>query len=85
MTEGKGMNFEEKWTHIGEQFGVSRHAVRKWYYRAIEKTKAKDEKHITSDQWRNAYLILTGTSNRDKISTIKRKIVLLCEDEPIEA
>jgi hypothetical protein len=81
----QGMNFDKKWTYIGDQFGVSKHAVRKWYYRALEKTKLSKESKITSDQWRTAFLVLTGVSNRDTIPTIKQKIALLCGDEPTEA
>ena len=76
--ESNGMNFETKWNYIGGHFGVSKEAVRKWYYR-----NRKEEKlHITSDQWRTAHFILTGStkSNRDSIPTIKRKISYLCSN-----
>ena len=70
--EAKDLPFDEKWTFIGNYFGVSSAAVRKWYYRA--KNKSSNKKKISSDQWRTAYLVLTGETSRDTIPTIKRKI-----------
>ena len=77
--EKKKMDFDEKWTWIGRKFGVSKEAVRKGYYRAREEVILKnDQNAITSDQWRTAYLVLTGKSSRDQIDEIKQKIVQLC-------
>lgn len=73
QAEKNGLNFTDKWNHIGNHFGVSKEAVRKWYYRALDKSDKKKKK-ITSDQWRTAYLVLTGENSRDTIATIKRKI-----------
>ena len=70
--EKNGLDFDDKWTLIGKYFGKSQSAVRKWYYRALAKSDKKPK--ISSDQWRTAYLVLTGESSRDTITTIKRKI-----------
>lgn len=72
--EKNGLNFDDKWIHIGNYFGKSTSAVRKWYHRELVKSEKKNKYKITSDQWRTAYLVLTGENSRDTIRSIKRKI-----------
>lgn len=76
--EEQDLDFIAKWDYIGKYFGVSKDAVRKWYYREVAK-EAEKKSGITSDQWRTVYLVLTGKSSRDTITNIKRKIIKLCE------
>lgn len=76
--EKLGLAFDPKWEYIGKYFGASKTAVRKWYYRAVAKVNEK-KSGITSDQWRNAYLILTGKSSRATIENIKKQILKMCE------
>lgn len=75
--EKNNLNFQDKWNQIGNYFGVSASAVRKWYYR--EKEKLKPKKRITTDQWRTAYLLLTGKNSHAPVAILKQKICMLCK------
>ena len=77
QAEKAHLDFLPKWELIGKHFGVSAAAVRKWYYRAKDKKAKTNKPTISSDQWRTAYLVLTGETSRDTIPSIKRKIAHL--------
>lgn len=83
--ENKDLGFYDKWDFIAKHYGVKSDAVRKWYYRnlkkevkeLIDRQPKNPTSTITSDQWRTAYFILTGTSSRKKIREIKIQIAHL--------
>lgn len=74
QAEIENLDFDNKWNQVGDYFGVSASAVRKWYYRAKDRKARTNKPKISSDQWRTAYLVLTGETSRDTIPSIKRKI-----------
>lgn len=85
QAESDGLGFYDKWELIGAHYGVLPDTVRRWYSRNKDQAKPPKLKeangNISSDQWRAAYLMLTGKTSRHKIAELKALLVqLLIED-----